>query len=161
MQYASYYPYGAAPASSPLRPTANPPYLSPHPPPATFDRRRAHILSEQKRRESINGGFYELKQKLTSDHISRAIAYSLTGCEPEGTPVFDSHTIFGPSSRESKALTLKRAGTALQALADKVSELKVENDGLRAQVGGQGQVRRNANYNGEEDEDVTYQERCL
>jgi Helix-loop-helix DNA-binding domain len=134
MTYPANYYYTTPPhPSTPPRPTTNIPSRSP---PVTFDRQRAHILSEQKRRESINRGFIDLKQKLTAEHICRAIAYSLKGFETDPNTVYDLQMIFGPSSRDSKALNLKRAVIALQALGEKVLELKSENENLRSQMAG-------------------------
>ena len=60
----------------------------------------------------------------------------MKGFETDPNTVYDLQMIFGPSSRDSKALNLKRAVIALQALAEKVLELKSENENLRSQMAG-------------------------
>ena len=98
-------------------------------PPTPQDRRKAHILSEQKRRESINGGFHELQQLLASDTLSRALSIS---CRPstdlEGTKfVFDVNGFLGAERRQSKATLLQKAVKAIERLSDFVMDLESEN----------------------------------
>ena len=133
-----YYPPEEAngPPSPPIVRTQPVPYsVAPFSsPPTPHDRRRAHILSEQKRRESINGGFVELKQRLTSPPITRALSsgsHQSSETEPESKLLQESNDILGGGSRESKAATLRKAVKALDVLADKVLDLQLEVAMLR------------------------------
>ena len=103
------------------------------------DRRKAHILSEQKRRESINGGFLELKQRLTSDLITRALsasAHPSSEFDSDSRLAFDSNSFLGGGSRESKAASLRKAVKALDCLAETVIALYAENAKLRQTLQG-------------------------
>lgn len=127
-QHSSYYDTVREPHSPPV---VHLPHYST--PPSPHDRRRAHILSEQKRRESINGGFVELKQRLTSEPITRALSSSShvsSDADSDAKPK-DTNDILGGGSRESKASTLRKAVKALEVLADKVNDLQIKVAMLR------------------------------
>jgi hypothetical protein len=98
-------------------------------PPTPQDRRKAHILSEQKRRESINGGFAELQQLLSSDTLSRALSVSCrSSIDSENTKlVFDMNSFLGGERRQSKATLLQKAVKAIERLSDFVMDLESEN----------------------------------
>jgi Helix-loop-helix DNA-binding domain len=95
-------------------------------PPTQHDRRRAHIISEQKRRESINGGFQDLKHLLTSPKIVRALA----GAATEKECAQEASVLLGGGTRDSKAATLRKAVKALDVLAEKTILLQVEVERL-------------------------------
>lgn len=109
------------------------------------DRRKAHILSEQKRRESINDGFQELKQRLMSDLVTRALstaANSSSEFDSDARLAFDSNAFLGGGNRESKAASLRKAVKALDCLAEKVIVLTADNTRLRQNL--QGRRSKNA-----------------
>lgn len=97
-------------------------------PPTPQDRRKAHILSEQKRRESINGGFHELQQLLSSDTLRRALSVSCrSSTDLENTKlVFDLNGFLGGERRQSKATLLQKAVKAIEWLSDSVMDLESE-----------------------------------
>jgi hypothetical protein len=108
-------------------------------PPTAGDRRKAHILSEQKRRESINGGFEELKQRLTSEPITRALSSSSQTSvdqDSDSKVPFDINNFLGGGSRDSKAATLRKAVKALNILAETVLEFEEKIETLLEQQGG-------------------------
>jgi hypothetical protein len=83
-------------------------------PPTPQDRRKAHILSEMKRRESINSGFEDLLKLLTSDDFLRAISLSCDSIrELESDAKTDYNTILGGERKNSKAVILQKAVRAL------------------------------------------------
>jgi hypothetical protein len=97
-------------------------------------------LSEQKRRESINSGFGELKQQVTSPRIARAI--SMSSRSPGEFDADSKHEanstatrVLGGGGRESKAAVLRKACKVIDDLADKIYEMKTELDLLRSQAG--------------------------
>jgi hypothetical protein len=115
-------------------------------PPSAQDRRKAHILSEQKRRESINGGFDELKQRLTSEPITRALSSSSHTSVDQDSDCkvpFDSNNFLGGGSRDSKAATLRKAVKALNILAEKVIEQESQLAMYREQSGGSTPCKKN------------------
>jgi hypothetical protein len=119
-----------------LYPAPATPYSSP---PTPHDRRRAHILSEQKRREAINSGFVELKQRLTSFPVTRALSScSHQSSEPESESKLlqDSNDLLGGESRDSKAATLRKTDKALGLLAHKVLNLQLQVETLRRELQG-------------------------
>ena len=106
-------------------------------PPTPQDRRKAHILSEQKRRESINGGFDDLKQILNTPSITRALSsssHSSTDHDSDSKGTFDTNSFLGGGNRDSKAATLRKAGRAIQVLADALNEKDHELAMLRKQA---------------------------
>lgn len=107
-------------------------------PPTPQDRRKAHILSEQKRRESINGAFEELKQILNSERVTRALSLSFhesTERDSDSKITFEPNRFFGGGNRDSKWTTLRNAGRALTMLADALNESNVELAMLRKRLG--------------------------
>lgn len=115
-------------------------------PPSAQDRRQAHILSEQKRRESINGGFDELKQRLTSEPITRALSSSSQTSidqDSDSKVPFDCNNFLGGGSRDSKAATLRKAVKALNILAEKVIEQENQLAMFREQTGGLTPCKKN------------------
>lgn len=106
-------------------------------PPTPQDRRKAHILSEQKRRESINGGFDELKHLLNSPPITRALSsssHNSTDHDSDSKVTFDTNSFLGGGNRDSKAATLRKAGRAITVLADALNEKDHEVAMLRKQI---------------------------
>lgn len=106
-------------------------------PPTPQDRRKAHILSEQKRRESINGGFDELKHLLNSQPITRALSSSSHNSMDHDSDTkvnFDTNTFLGGGNRDSKAATLRKAGKAITVLANALNEKDHEVIMLRKQL---------------------------
>src|SRR2546423_9954909 len=106
-------------------------------PPTSQDRRKAHILSEQKRRESINGGFEELKHLLNSEPITRALSSSSHNSidhDSDSKINFDTNSFLGGGNRESKAATLRKAVRAITVLADALNEKDSELAMLRKEL---------------------------
>jgi hypothetical protein len=106
-------------------------------PPTPQDRRKAHILSEQKRRESINGGFDELKHLLNSPPITRALSsssHNSTDHDSDSKGTFDTNSYLGGGNRDSKAATLRKAGRAITVLADALNEKDREIALIRKQI---------------------------
>jgi Helix-loop-helix DNA-binding domain len=102
-------------------------------PPTIQDRREAHIRSEQKRRESINGGFADLHTRLTSEQLSRALAlscYHASDIDAESKVVFDTNSILGGDRKNSKAVLLQKAVKAIDWLSQYAIELHAENVSL-------------------------------
>jgi hypothetical protein len=150
-----YYPYprqrsNTSPTGYPNGPTYqshypgfySPPHTSPHSPhvfrgsipPTPQDRKRAHILSEQKRRESINAGYADLSQRLISEHLMHALSVSCQRTNDyDSNPkfVFDSSSILGGDRKNSKAVLLQKAVKAIDRLSTSVIELSNENAKLR------------------------------
>ena len=141
-------PMGYQPDAS-LHPSYYPPSLSvPHSPivyrgyapkifstpPTVQDRREAHIRSEQKRRESINGGFADLSDRLTSEQLSRALAlscYHAGELDTDSKVVFNSASILGGDRKNSKAVLLQKAVKAIDWLSKYAIELHAENTMLQ------------------------------
>jgi hypothetical protein len=123
----SYSPYSPPPAYRAI--PANYSQGTYSTPPTPQDRRKAHILSEQKRRESINGGFAELQQLLSSDALSRALSVSCRSpIDSENTKlVFDMNSFLGGERRQSKATLLQKAVKAIERLSEFVMDLESEN----------------------------------
>jgi len=130
--HASYYPpsvqvvsHAPVPRGYSLRPFSSPPTVQ--------DRREAHIRSEQKRRESINGGFAELQSRLTSESLSRALAltcYNAGDIDAESKLVFDTNSILGGDRKNSKAVLLQKAVKAIDYLSQYTINLHAENASL-------------------------------
>lgn len=135
------YPNGP-PYSSHYPPYYSPPHTAPHSPhvfrgsipPTPQDRKRAHILSEQKRRESINAGYNDLSQRLISERLMRALTLCCqrsNDFEPNPKFVLDSNAILGGDRKNSKAVLLQKAVKAIDRLSAVVIELSNENAVLR------------------------------
>ena len=112
-------------------------------PPTQQDRREAHIRSEQKRRESINGGFADLAHRLTSEQLHRALAlssYHSSDIDSDSPKVvFDSGSILGGERKNSKAVLLQKAVKAIDWLSTYVIDSQSENGRLQR---GKGQANK-------------------
>jgi Helix-loop-helix DNA-binding domain len=129
--YSSHYPSYYSP---PNTATHSPHVFRGSIPPTPQDRKRAHILSEQKRRESINAGYADLSQRLISEHLMRALSMCCqhsNGYESNPKFVFDNNTILGGDRKNSKAVLLQKAVKAIDRLSASVIELSNENAMLR------------------------------
>jgi hypothetical protein len=99
-------------------------------------------LSEQKRRESINSGFLDLKAQVTSPRITRALSLnSRHPSEIDSDAKLASDTkdtvarVLGSGGRESKAAVLRKACKVIESLANKTFEMQSEIDSLHSQLG--------------------------
>jgi hypothetical protein len=102
-------------------------------PPTAQDRREAHIRSEQKRRESINGGFHDLAEQLTSEKLMRALSLSCIhggDVDADSKVVFDSTSILGGDRKNSKAVLLQKAVRAIDWLSKYAIEIQAEKASL-------------------------------
>jgi hypothetical protein len=129
-----YNPSHSVPHSPPVFRSSTQMFSSP---PTSQDRRKAHILSEQKRRESINGGFEDLKHLLNSEPITRALSsssHNSTDHDSDSKINFDTNSFLGGGNRESKAATLRKAGRAITVLADALNEKDSELAMLRKKL---------------------------
>jgi len=102
-------------------------------PPTAQDRREAHIRSEQKRRESINGGFHDLAEQLTSEKLMRALSLSCHrsgDIDTDSKVVFDSTSILGGDRKNSKAVLLQKAVKAIELLSNYAIDVHTENASL-------------------------------
>ena len=104
-------------------------------PPTQQDRREAHIRSEQKRRESINGGFSDLAHRLTSEQLHQALAlscYNSSDVDSDSPKVvFDSGSILGGERKNSKAVLLQKAVKAIDWLSQYAIDIHAENARLQ------------------------------
>jgi Helix-loop-helix DNA-binding domain len=104
---------------------------SPATPPTIQHRREAHIRSEQKRRESINGGFADLHNTLTSQQLERALTLSSHNDLSEVDTDIKSTTSFRDNRRNSKSVLLQKAAEAIDHLSKYAIEQHARNAELR------------------------------
>ena len=90
-------------------------------PPTPQDRRKSHILSEQRRRELTNCGFAELKHLLNSEPIARALSLGSHNDSDSKIP-FDTNSFLGGGNKDSKVATLRKATRAITVLADAINK---------------------------------------
>ena len=116
-------------------------------PPTQQDRREAHIRSEQKRRESINGGFTDLASRLTSEQLHQALAlscYHSSDVDSDSPKVvFDTGSILGGERKNSKAVLLQKAVKAIDWLSKYAIEVHAENARLQR---GKAQPNKNSRH---------------